>query len=108
MLTKPHKTCVEWKPHIYTFVLKAGESFVIGACEQECTCEGGIVYCVALTCDAFSTCDLIEGILDCRCDTHYTGDGRECTGKHKEPSNINVSKRLIYCIEKQSKVAILC
>ncbi|XP_041425750.1 IgGFc-binding protein-like isoform X2 [Xenopus laevis] len=53
--------------------LKADESFISEGCQQNCTCQGGLVSCTESNCSANEICQLRDGLRGC-----YSLDS-ECT-----------------------------
>ncbi|XP_072039428.1 IgGFc-binding protein-like [Amphiura filiformis] len=68
-----------------------GEEFITPDCTKSCVCLiNGEVRCNEENgCDINAACDVIDGVLGCRCNENYVGDGFTCMGNPcgDEPCN---------------------
>ncbi|XP_071836774.1 uncharacterized protein [Apostichopus japonicus] len=61
-------------------VLAEGEVYVNPSCTKRCSCNSGLLSCDdTYRCSPNGNCEERQSILQCYCNTGYTGDGVECT-----------------------------
>ncbi|PIK55694.1 hypothetical protein BSL78_07400 [Apostichopus japonicus] len=78
----PREDCgcfIEEAKNYQGVVLAEGEVYVNPSCTKRCSCSSGLLRCDdTYRCDPNANCEEREGILQCYCNTGYTGDGVMC------------------------------